>query len=108
MRAREWRGAGHGRARGSAYQDAHTKALQYARPGGHRLGRLVSLTEGGSAASRPVPVAVSVLGQGGSGVPVAPGGIRDSVVLMAVYEPDRGGAQRSAGAPRPAAVPGLV
>ncbi|MFJ6836282.1 SIMPL domain-containing protein [Streptomyces sp. NPDC091209] len=72
----------------AAYRDAHTKAIQYARLGGHRPRRLVSLTEGGSGASRPVPLAATAFGQGGSGVPVAPGEIRDTIVLTVAYDMD--------------------
>ncbi|MFF4349379.1 SIMPL domain-containing protein [Streptomyces sp. NPDC001530] len=78
----------HARAREAAHDDAHTKALQYARLSGHRLGRLVSLTEDSSGESRPVRVAAAAFDQGGTGVPVAPGEIRDTITLTAVYELD--------------------
>lgn len=74
------------RAREAAYQDAHAKAEQYARLGGHRLGRLVSLTEGTTGAPTPVPLTADAPGGGGSGVPVAPGEIRATATVTAVYE----------------------
>ncbi|GAA5025294.1 SIMPL domain-containing protein [Streptomyces siamensis] len=77
----------HTAAREAAYEDAHEKALQYARLGGHRLGRLVSLSEDGGGESRPVPIAAAAFDQGGA-VPVAPGEIRDTITVTAVYELD--------------------
>jgi len=76
----------HARARAAAYDDAHTNALHYARLGGYRLGRLISLTESGSGDFRPVPVAAAAFDQGGAGVPVARGEIRDTIAVTAVYE----------------------
>ncbi|WP_369250745.1 SIMPL domain-containing protein [Streptomyces sp. R41] len=76
----------HARAREAAHDDAHTKASQYARLSGHRLGRLVSLTEVGGSDSRPVPVAAAAFDQTGTGVPVATGEIRDTITVTAVYE----------------------
>ncbi|WP_406334848.1 SIMPL domain-containing protein [Streptomyces sp. NBC_00203] len=78
----------HSRAREAAHDDAHTKALDYARLSGRRLGRLVSLTESGSGDLRPVPIAAAAFDQGGAGVPVAPGEIRDTITVTAVYELD--------------------
>ncbi|MER7516532.1 SIMPL domain-containing protein [Streptomyces sp. NPDC126499] len=73
------------RAREAAYRDAHQKAAQHARLSGHRLGRLVSLTEG--EAVRPAPGAVpSAPADGGEGVPLAPGEIEEHVTVTAVYE----------------------
>lgn len=78
----------HARARVAAYEDAHAKAFQYARLGGHRLGRLVSLTDDGSGESRPVPIATAAFDQAGTNVPVAPGETRDTITVTAVYELD--------------------
>ncbi|GAA3388396.1 SIMPL domain-containing protein [Streptomyces roseoviridis] len=73
------------RAREAAHRDAHDKAAQHARLSGHRLGRLVSLTEGESV--RPAPGAVpSAPADGGEGVPLAPGEIEEHVSVTAVYE----------------------
>ncbi|MFD5322398.1 SIMPL domain-containing protein [Streptomyces sp. NPDC127092] len=73
------------KAREAAYRDAHDKAAQHARLSGHRLGRLVSLTEGES--SRPGPGAVpSAPADGGEGVPLAPGEIEEHVTVTAVFE----------------------
>jgi uncharacterized protein YggE len=73
------------RARQDAHDDAHAKALQYARLSGHRLGRLVSLSEDTAGHPRPVPQATDATG---SGVPVAPGVIRATATVTAVYELD--------------------
>ncbi|WP_128979643.1 SIMPL domain-containing protein [Streptomyces roseicoloratus] len=73
------------KAREAAYRDAHDKAAQHARLSGHRLGRLVSLTEGES--TRPGPGALpSAPADGGEGVPLAPGEIEEHVTLTAVFE----------------------
>ncbi|WP_370415883.1 SIMPL domain-containing protein [Streptomyces fradiae] len=72
-------------AREAAHRDAHDKAAQHARLSGHRLGRLVSLTEGESV--RPGPAAVpSAVADGGEAVPLAPGEIEEHVTVTAVYE----------------------
>ncbi|MFF8605828.1 SIMPL domain-containing protein [Streptomyces sp. NPDC015346] len=70
------------RAREAAHRDAYEKASQHAELSGHRLGRLISLTEGESL--RPSP---------GGGmpadapeVPLAPGEIEEQVTVTAVYE----------------------
>lgn len=76
----------HTRAREAAHDDALTKASQYARLSGHRLGRLVSLTEVSGGDSRPVPVSAAAFDQTGTGVPVATGEIRDTITVTAVYE----------------------
>ncbi|WP_416959641.1 SIMPL domain-containing protein [Streptomyces sp. Agncl-13] len=76
----------HRDARAAAHEDAHSKALQYAHLSGHRLGRLVSLTDDTADVSRPVPVAADLPAGVASGVPVAPGGIRATVTVTAVYE----------------------
>lgn len=72
-------------AREAAHRDAHDKAAQHARLSGHRLGRLVSLTEGESV--RPGPAAVpGAAADGGEAVPLAPGEIEEHVTVTAVYE----------------------
>ncbi|NNN32958.1 SIMPL domain-containing protein [Streptomyces sp. S3(2020)] len=77
------------RAREAAYQDAHAKAAQYAELGGHRLGRLVSLSEGGTGYVLPMPpVSGDVPGAGIGAVPLAPGEIRATASVTAVYELD--------------------
>jgi uncharacterized protein YggE len=76
------------RAREAAYRDAQAKAEQYAHLGGHRLGRLVSLTEGPTGSPSPVPPAADASAGGGTGVPVAPGEIRATATVTAVYELD--------------------
>ncbi len=73
------------RAREAAYGNAHAKALQYARLSGRSLGRLVSVTEGASGGPYPYPAPADIA-DGGAGVPVAPGEIRDTVTVTAVYE----------------------
>jgi uncharacterized protein YggE len=75
------------RARQAAHDDAHAKALQYARLSGHRLGRLVSLSEDAVGYPRPVAAAADAPGAG-SGMPVAPGVIRATATVTAVYELD--------------------
>ncbi|MFF3846091.1 SIMPL domain-containing protein [Streptomyces sp. NPDC002328] len=73
------------RARRAAHDDAHDKAQQYAELSGHRLGRLVSLSEGPVASARPMAPAADALGAAG-GVPVAPGVVRTTATVTAVYE----------------------
>ncbi|MCX5374094.1 SIMPL domain-containing protein [Streptomyces sp. NBC_00015] len=76
-------------AREAAHADAHAKAEQYARLGGRRLGRLVSLSEDASSSPRPAPPsAADTPGAGLGGVPVAPGEIRATATVTAVYELD--------------------
>ncbi|MEU6975362.1 MULTISPECIES: SIMPL domain-containing protein [unclassified Streptomyces] len=73
------------KARDAAFRDAHDKAARYAELSGHRLGRLVSLTEGESV--RPSPGALpSAPADGGESVPLAPGEIEEHVTVAAVYE----------------------
>lgn len=72
------------RAREAAHADARSKAEQYARLSGHRLGRLVSLTETGGGTHRPVDVPGAAFQEGKT--PVAPGEIRNEVAVTAVYE----------------------
>ncbi|MCZ0982076.1 SIMPL domain-containing protein [Streptomyces diastatochromogenes] len=71
------------KAREAAYRDAYDKASQHARLSGHRLGRLVSLSEGESVrpglGAAPVPADEP-------GVPLAPGEIEEQVTVSAVYE----------------------
>ncbi|MFF4271913.1 SIMPL domain-containing protein [Streptomyces sp. NPDC001536] len=77
------------RARKAAYQDAHAKAAQYAELGGHRLGRLVSLSEGGTGYVLPMPpVSGDAPGEAIGAVPLAPGEIRATASVTAVYELD--------------------
>lgn len=75
-------------AREAAHADAHAKAEQYARLSGRRLGRLVSLSEDTSSSPRPAPSAADTPGAGLGGVPVAPGEIRATATVTAVYELD--------------------
>ncbi|MFD7133374.1 SIMPL domain-containing protein [Streptomyces sp. NPDC059894] len=75
------------RARQAAHDDAHAKAVQYARLSGHRLGRLVSFSEDAAGHPRPVPAAVDAVAIG-AGVPVATGLIRATATVTAVYELD--------------------
>ncbi|MBT2443072.1 SIMPL domain-containing protein [Streptomyces sp. ISL-36] len=70
------------KAREAAHRDAYEKASQNARLSGHRLGRLVSLTEGESL--RPSPGAG--MPADAPEVPLAPGEIEDQVTVTAVYE----------------------
>ncbi|MFF8275682.1 SIMPL domain-containing protein [Streptomyces lateritius] len=68
------------KAREAAHRDAYEKASQHARLSGHRLGRLVSLTEGESlrpGAGMPADAPE---------VPLAPGEIEEQVTVTAVYE----------------------
>ncbi|MGW4705932.1 SIMPL domain-containing protein, partial [Streptomyces sp. NPDC004285] len=72
------------KAREAAYRDAYDKASQHARLSGHRLGRLVSLSEGESV--RPGPGAAPGVSADEPGVPLAPGEIEEQVTVSAVYE----------------------
>ncbi|MFF4172978.1 SIMPL domain-containing protein [Streptomyces sp. NPDC001744] len=71
------------RAREAAFRDAYDKATQHARLSGHRLGRLVSLSEGESV--RPGSGAAGVAAEE-TGVPLAPGEIEEQVTVSAVFE----------------------
>ncbi|MEV6249752.1 SIMPL domain-containing protein [Streptomyces sp. NPDC051742] len=71
-------------AREGAYRDAYDKAAQHARLSGHRLGRLVSLSEGESV--RPGPGAAPGVSADGASVPLAPGEIEEQVTVSAVFE----------------------
>ncbi|MEU2116293.1 SIMPL domain-containing protein [Streptomyces sp. NPDC016459] len=72
------------KAREAAYQDAYDKAAQHARLSGHRLGRLVSLSEGESV--RPgLGAAPGVIADEQS-VPLAPGEIEEHITVSAVFE----------------------
>ncbi|MER7952450.1 SIMPL domain-containing protein [Streptomyces sp. NPDC096079] len=73
------------RAREAAYRDAYDKAAQHARLSGHRLGRLVSLSEGESVRPGPGAAAPGVSADEPS-VPLAPGEIEEQVTVSAVYE----------------------
>ncbi|MEU3430813.1 SIMPL domain-containing protein [Streptomyces gardneri] len=72
------------KAREAAFQDAYEKASQHARLSGHRLGRLVSLSEGDSV--RPGHGAVPSMPADEPGVPLAPGEIEEQVTVSAVFE----------------------
>ncbi|WP_282695915.1 SIMPL domain-containing protein [Streptomyces sp. CC208A] len=72
------------KAREAAYRDAYEKASQHARLSGHRLGRLVSLSEGDSL--RPGPGALQAMPADEPSVPLAPGEIEEQVTVSAVYE----------------------
>ncbi|MEU4274709.1 SIMPL domain-containing protein [Streptomyces tanashiensis] len=72
------------KAREAAYRDAYDKASQHARLSGHRLGRLVSLSEGESV--RPGPGAAPAVSADEPSVPLAPGEIEEQVTVSAVYE----------------------
>ncbi|MFF7438827.1 SIMPL domain-containing protein [Streptomyces sp. NPDC008122] len=72
------------KAREAAYKDAYDKAAQHAQLSGHRLGRLVSLSEGESV--RPGPGASPAASTEEPGVPLAPGEIEEQVTVSAVYE----------------------
>lgn len=72
------------KAREIAHKDAHDKAAQHARLSGHRLGRLVSLTEGDSV--RPGAGAAPGMPADAPEAPLAPGEIEEQVTVTAVYE----------------------
>lgn len=74
------------RARKAAHDDARTKALQYARLSGHRLGRLVSLTDVATSGPLSPPWSADAPPGAGAGVPLAPGEVRTTVTVTAVYE----------------------
>ncbi|MET9378722.1 SIMPL domain-containing protein [Streptomyces sp. NPDC002992] len=71
-------------AREIAHKDAYDKAAQHARLSGHRLGRLVSLTEGESV--RPGPGTATGMPADAPEVPLAPGEIEEQVTVTAVYQ----------------------
>ncbi|MFF2774463.1 SIMPL domain-containing protein [Streptomyces sp. NPDC058052] len=71
-------------AREAAYRDAYEKASQHARLSGHRLGRLVSLSEGDSL--RPGHGALPSMPADEPSVPLAPGEIEEQVTVSAVFE----------------------
>ncbi|GHJ94715.1 hypothetical protein SNE510_42340 [Streptomyces sp. NE5-10] len=72
------------KAREVAYKDAYDKASQHARLSGHRLGRLVSLSEGDSL--RPGHGALPSMPADEPSVPLAPGEIEEQVTVSAVFE----------------------
>ncbi|MEH0449471.1 SIMPL domain-containing protein [Streptomyces sp. B21-102] len=76
------------RAREAAHADARAKAEQYARLSGRGLGRLISLSEDASTTPRPVPSAGDTPGAGTVAVPAAPGEIRATATVTAVYALD--------------------
>ncbi|NKE60000.1 DUF541 domain-containing protein [Lentzea sp. PSKA42] len=73
------------RARAAAFENARAKAAQYAQLSGLSLGDLVSVEEGAAIGTSPVPTLVSPVADGAQ-VPVAPGEIRDEVVVNVVYQ----------------------
>ncbi|GAB7105939.1 SIMPL domain-containing protein [Streptomyces phaeofaciens JCM 4814] len=73
------------RAREAAHDDARARAEQFARLSGQELGRLVSLSEDSVGYPRPMSQASDISAAAG-GVPVAPGEIRATVTVTAVYE----------------------
>ncbi|MET9933084.1 MULTISPECIES: SIMPL domain-containing protein [unclassified Streptomyces] len=73
------------KAREAAFRDAYDKAEQHARLSGHRLGRLVSLSEGESVRPGPGGVAPAFAAEE-PGVPLAPGEIEEQVTVSAVFE----------------------
>ncbi|MES5818033.1 SIMPL domain-containing protein [Streptomyces sp. RG80] len=74
------------RAREAAHDDARAKAAQYAELSGHHLGRLVSLSEGDTGYVAPMTATAPAEGVGA--VPLAPGEIRATASVTAVYELD--------------------
>ncbi|MFE5734913.1 SIMPL domain-containing protein [Streptomyces sp. NPDC056528] len=73
------------KAREAAFRDAYDKAAQHARLSGHRLGRLVSLSEGESVRPGPGGAAPAFAAEESS-VPLAPGEIEEQVTVSAVFE----------------------
>ncbi|MEU2296526.1 SIMPL domain-containing protein [Streptomyces antibioticus] len=73
------------RAREAAHDDARARAEQLARLSGHELGRLVSLSEDSVGYPRPTAQFADAAGTGGA-VPTAPGEIRATATVTAVYE----------------------
>ncbi|WP_053642403.1 MULTISPECIES: SIMPL domain-containing protein [unclassified Streptomyces] len=73
------------RAREAAFRDAYDKAAQHARLSGHRLGRLISLSEGESVRPGPGGAAQALAAEEPS-VPLAPGEIEEQVTVSAVFE----------------------
>ncbi|MGW7169042.1 SIMPL domain-containing protein [Streptomyces sp. NPDC054884] len=76
------------RAREAAHADARAKAEQYARLSGRALGRLISLSEDASSTPRPGPPAGDTPGAGMAPVPAAPGEIKATATVTAVYALD--------------------
>jgi uncharacterized protein YggE len=68
-------------ARASAIADARTRAWQYARAAHRRLGRVLSISETGSA----VPVYPNALFSARSAVPISPGTLRVTASVTVVY-----------------------
>ncbi|QNP69060.1 SIMPL domain-containing protein [Streptomyces roseirectus] len=76
-------------ARKAAFADARSKAEQYAALSGRTLGRLVTLSEGGTGYVTPAPPMAADMPPGGLGsVPLAPGEIKATSSVTAVYELD--------------------
>jgi len=76
-------------ARKAAFADARSKAQQYASLSGRHLGRLVTLNEGGTGYLTPTPPMAADMPAGGLGaVPIAPGEIKATSSVTAVYELD--------------------
>ncbi|MBM7865113.1 SIMPL domain-containing protein [Lentzea nigeriaca] len=70
-------------ARAAAFKNAHDAAAQYAELSGHRLGDLVSVNEAAAGGASPVQVLAQAADS--AQVPVAPGQIKDEVVVDVVY-----------------------
>ncbi|WP_416971314.1 SIMPL domain-containing protein [Streptomyces sp. 4F14] len=74
-------------ARKAAFTDARKKAEQYAALSGRKLGRLVTLSEGSTGYATPAPPMAADMPAGGVGaVPLAPGEIKATSSVTAVYE----------------------
>ncbi len=71
------------RARAAAFNDARSKAAQYAQLSGRRLGDLVSVNE--AASSGPLIPILSPLVADGA-VPIAPGEIKEGIEVVVVYQ----------------------
>ncbi|WP_338118443.1 SIMPL domain-containing protein [Streptomyces coryli] len=74
-------------ARADAYRDARAKARQYAKLSGHKLGRLVSLKEGGGGGT-PQPVAMAAPEASDAQLEVPAGELTADVSVNAEYRLD--------------------
>ena len=75
-------------AREAAVRALSNKAELYARATGHRIGRLVSLSESGGYAPVPPPMPMMVMArmEKGEATPVAPGELRVRIDVSGLYE----------------------
>lgn len=75
-------------ARQEAVRALQAKADLYARATGHRVGRLVSLSEGGgySPVPPPMPVAMMRMEKAADSTPVSPGELRVRIDVTGLYE----------------------